>query len=587
MGWRFLLCAGVLGALSVFAVAAPPPRPFVSNRVVMVPYRYIAEWVGATVQYHPETLSVTTALAGRAMMLTINAPTAKVKEKQVLLSIPPTLQQWLTYVPLEFAAETLEIGITWDEALEKVTVAHPRSRGRLVLRTGAERVIFDAVDNGALPEVEAALAGRKDALVARDRDGATPLHVAVRAGHYAVAAMLLLRGAEVNALDARERAPLHDAVALERPDLVRLLVDGGADIRANHLDLAQLNALLARAGQTEKPAAALLHDAVRQQLDDLVLVLIEKGADVAAQDAEGRTALHLAVAAGSERLTALLLAYKAPVNAKDAEGRTPLAVALATGHPAIVRLLAEAGADITAPGIELARLNALLQPAPEPVTEPRVSTPLHTAVSQGLGVVLPLLLKHEDARGHLNRQDAQGNTPLLLALAGKQDDMAKALLEAGAAVTPANDDGDTALHLCARTGSLDMTKLLVETYRAPVDPLNARQYSPLAIAVEDGRAPVAAYLVGKGASLDVPTVKLAALERMLERAPATSPAPAPPEAAAGAATPLHRAAGAGLTLLVQRLLAQGAAVEATDADGATPLHLAAGAGAVPVIEALL
>ncbi len=398
MGWRMLLCACLLGALATVVVAAPP-RPFLFNRVVMVPYRYIAEWAGATVQYHPETLSVTTALDGRTMMLTINAPTAKVKEKKVLLSIPPTLQQWLTYVPLAFAAETLETEITWDAELEKVTVTHPRSGQRLVLRTGAERVIFDAVENGALPDVEAALTEREDALVARDRDGATPLHVAVRAGHYAVAAMLLLRGAAVNALDARERTPLHDAVALARPDLVRLLVDGGADIRADHLDIAQLNALLARAGQTEKPAAALLHDAVRQQLDDLVVVLIEKGADVSAPDDDGRTALHLAVAAGSARMTGLLLAHKAPVNAKDADDRTPLAVALATGDPAIVRLLVEAGADINAPGIDLARLDTMLQPEPEPAEDTRVSTPLHTAVSQGLAAVLPLLLKNEEARG--------------------------------------------------------------------------------------------------------------------------------------------------------------------------------------------
>ncbi len=134
-----------------------------------------------------------------------------------------------------------------------------------------------------------------------------------------------------------------------------------------------------------------------------------------------------------------------------------------------------------------------------------------------------------------------------------------------------------------------MAKLLLETHQAPLDPLNARRYSPLAVAVEAKRAPLAAYLMGKGASLDVPTVNLTALETLLEQVRATPPA-APavqPGMAADAATPLHRAAGAGLTMVVQRLLEQGADANARDAEDVTPLHLAAAAGAVPVIEALL
>ena len=80
----------------------------------------------------------------------------------------------------------------------------------------------------------APLIGRGAALDARDEDGETPLHRAIRCGDNLPAIMALLDyGADVNAPDEKERTPLHRAVR-QRDNLpvVAILLDNGADVDA-------------------------------------------------------------------------------------------------------------------------------------------------------------------------------------------------------------------------------------------------------------------------------------------------------------------------------------------------------------------
>lgn len=92
---------------------------------------------------------------------------------------------------------------------------------------------------------------------ARNAEGATALHDAALAGQRAVAAALLDAGAPIDARDSESQAtPLHRAASWGRVDVVKLLLERGADARltdkSGHtaLDLAVAN------GQNE--AAALL-----------------------------------------------------------------------------------------------------------------------------------------------------------------------------------------------------------------------------------------------------------------------------------------------------------------------------------------
>ena len=71
---------------------------------------------------------------------------------------------------------------------------------------------------------------------ARNNNGETPLHTAVPAkGYRMLEAVLLLiaTGADVNAADKDGQTPLHLAASrFSHPDLVRLLVNSGADVNA-------------------------------------------------------------------------------------------------------------------------------------------------------------------------------------------------------------------------------------------------------------------------------------------------------------------------------------------------------------------
>ena len=80
---------------------------------------------------------------------------------------------------------------------------------------------------------------------------------------------------------------------------------------------------------------------------DVVRFLLDNGADTTALDASNaRTALMHACLSGSTQCVRLLLQAGAQVNAKDSFGMTALMMAATTGELDMVRCLVRAGADI-------------------------------------------------------------------------------------------------------------------------------------------------------------------------------------------------------------------------------------------------
>lgn len=80
--------------------------------------------------------------------------------------------------------------------------------------------------------------------------------------------------------------------------------------------------------------------------DQIVRLLLEHGADTSAQDKSGYTALHWAAYNGQSRTVRLLLQEHANINARSHSGWTPLMHASASGHLAVVILLLDRGAEI-------------------------------------------------------------------------------------------------------------------------------------------------------------------------------------------------------------------------------------------------
>ncbi len=91
-----------------------------------------------------------------------------------------------------------------------------------------------------------------------------------------------------------------------------------------------------------------LHYACEYGHSDVVRLLLEHGANMSLSDDNDWTPLDRACEQGFPNIVRLLLDHGAEVNDWDEGGRTPLHVACLYGRSDVVRLLLEKGADVNA-----------------------------------------------------------------------------------------------------------------------------------------------------------------------------------------------------------------------------------------------
>lgn len=237
---------------------------------------------------------------------------------------------------------------------------HP-SLAASLLEHGAVDDVFTAAWLGDLSALRSHL-DRNPALVnaidpADDFQEVSLLGHAVCGGSIEAVEYLLQRGAEVTRHSGKLLTP---AVLMNRVDLVKLLIDHGADV--------QRVGLLGRLDDADRPVADLLiahgkrvpswmlpracrPDVSTNELHR-VAVLLDYGASVDDRGRYGLTALHYAVRGGKLSLITLLLERGARVDAFDDEGLTPLLHLSKTRSKLdpipVMELLAAAGADLDA-----------------------------------------------------------------------------------------------------------------------------------------------------------------------------------------------------------------------------------------------
>jgi len=162
------------------------------------------------------------------------------------------------------------------------------------VRTGDPALdVFEAAAFGELDRLTALLDDDPSYATAYSSDGFSALHLAAFFGQSDAARFLLERGAEV---DARGRGwmtgtPLHSAASASHVEILRMLLDAGADPNAR-----------------QSGAWTPLHSAARNGNAECVALLLAHGADPIARNDEGTSVLAMAEEAADEETIALVRA---------------------------------------------------------------------------------------------------------------------------------------------------------------------------------------------------------------------------------------------------------------------------------------
>lgn len=236
----------------------------------------------------------------------------------------------------------------------------------------------------------------------------------------------LLKKINPNCTDNRGWTCLHEAANMDSYDCLLLILQ--------HSDCRPL-------AETHEGYTAL-YLACRQQCSLLTIKALLDSADdmVNYGSTEDVTPLHIASGQGRVELIQLLLEYGAIINVQDFDGDTPLHdAALAAQHEAVTLLL-HAGAD------------------PEIKNGPSLLTAFHLACCKGsyktVQNIFPFITD-------INELAAGGESPLMSAVKGCNDDVIHFLLQHGADPHIRNVYNQSALDMALNFGHISIFKMLL------------------------------------------------------------------------------------------------------------------------------
>ena len=258
----------------------------------------------------------------------------------------------------------------------------------------ADRFLW-ACHTGDIAAARAVLDAHPNVVNARHSSGSTGLHAALSWPE--LVKLLIDRGADVNARDTGDNAlPLHFAAGGASIDVVRMLLDAGSDVQGegddHKMDVIGWACCMNEARRDvialllERGARHNIFSAIAcNDLDAIRRVVRGNPAELQrrlSRNEQEQTPVHYVVKAADGlvggrfrtgehyQTLALLIELGADVNAKDAKGRTPIEIAMLQGDREAMRLLRDAGARPPAP---------------------RASAPPPSALASAAGFVVPMI----------------------------------------------------------------------------------------------------------------------------------------------------------------------------------------------------
>lgn len=391
------------------------------------------------------------------------------------------------------------------------------------------RALLNAIDNGDKKAIADILALGVDPNFNDDRWD-TPLICAVESGNLEIIEMLLRNGARIGHRNLYNVTPLVDALLSNKPKVVRLLIDLGADPNLVALDgsplmhallltdLDTINLLLQRGASVNVNTymlgyeqnlleLACMYNHSNGRLSDALALLRSAGA-------VGSIRLPYAAGAGDLKVVRELVENGSNLEEKDDDGNTGLLLAVRHEHAEIVKELLDRGANPNVRDMQIWNCifrsvrndNASIDKFRELVsTFPGIRadrdraylSPLFYAVAFKRVDMMKLLLEH-GADVNLCLWHHQTETALIAAVSIDRVDMLEELIRAGADVNHKFSDGATALHRAAALGRLEVVRVLLAN-GANVNVVDNGGFSPLVKAKECGAKDIVDVLLNAGA----------------------------------------------------------------------------------------
>ncbi|XP_069706374.1 ankyrin repeat and SOCS box protein 3 [Phaenicophaeus curvirostris] len=172
-------------------------------------------------------------------------------------------------------------------------------------------------------------ASSDDYINSKTFDGLCALHLSARHGSLESLCVLLEAGADPNQVTTEETTALFLAVENGHTDIVKFLIQHGANVKGPH-SWSGWNSL---------------HEASFQGYTEIMKILLEKGASKECKDNFGITPLFVAAQYGKLESLRLLVSHGAEVNCQAKDKATPLLIAAQEGHTECVELLLSKRAD--------------------------------------------------------------------------------------------------------------------------------------------------------------------------------------------------------------------------------------------------
>lgn len=435
----------------------------------------------------------------------------------------------------------------------------------LLLKQGAKLDIGSACLLGKREVVEAIVKATPELLTKNDLPLHTPaLHWAARAGDVEIVELLLRHGAQVDARapeleyqdaggfssednsNSPSRTALHVAASLGHEKIVRVLLDGGADINLNAGERPYFQSAIAMA------CYAGQHGTVRLLLDRGAKVSLDENSAFLVSEITERDLLsRLLDAVGNDTF-------------KGERGTNLLTSVVAGGNKMVAELL-------IARGVQLDILSACRLGRTEDVRRLIEATPALVNVVQ---------------------TDYPRMTPIELAVQFGHIDIVKLLIANGARLSSASTGGDSLAHRAAEYGHLNVLQLLLKSGFS-LDRRDDTGSTLLHAAASGSQPEIASFLISKGVDVNADNFNRASplhvvgesrwwnsdnedTEIKLRQTVATAQILLDAGADVRVRdkyenTPLHDAASRGLEGVAELLLAHGAEVNAQDFRNNTPL----------------